>query len=599
MEKRGLVIRIAGESGEGIVSAGEILARTLVRSGWEAFTFQTYPAEIRGGQSIFQLRVDSSPPLSQGEKVDLLIAFDNEAYENNLRDLASGGIVVHDSFEIRDKIDGIIYYMVPMGDIASKEIHRLQSKNMVALGALTQILNISYQTIEGVIQERLGKKGAEVLEKNLLALKAGYINAEKEVKKVDPYAFQPRVSAKKMFLSGNEAIAIGAVISGCRFFAGYPITPATEIMEWLARELPKLGGVVMQAEDEISALGMAIGSSYAGKKAFTATSGPGLSLMTEMLGLASMAEIPVVVVDVQRAGPSTGMPTKTEQSDLDLALYGQHGEGPRIVIAPTGVLDCLYQTINAFNLAERYQVPVILLSDQSLGQRKESIEVPFLQGVRIEERLRPEEEMLKDYKRYKITPNGISPMAVPGMDGGWHVAQGIEHDEYCLPDYSPENRQRMMMKRLKKTEAAARHIAHLREKGGVLNGVERNLLTYSVRRYGPLGAEVGIIGWGSTEGVVREAMEMAQAEGITVSAIYPRILNPLPDKDLRDFINSVNRIIIPEVNCTGQFASLIRERYRVSTIQLNSCEGLPFTSVEILNKIKEVASHAKVYAIRV
>ncbi len=599
MGKKGLVIRIAGESGEGIVSAGEILARTLVRSGWEAFTFQTYPAEIRGGQSIFQVRVDSAPLLSHGDKVDLLVAFDNTAYEENFRDLVGGGIVVHDSFEIRDKKNGTIYYMVPMGDIASKEIHRLQSKNMVALGALAQILNISYQTIEGVIQERLGKKGTEVIEKNLLALKAGYLYAEREVKKVDPHSLPTREGEKKMLLSGNEAIAIGAVIAGCRFFAGYPITPATEIMEWLARELPKFGGVVMQAEDEISALGMAIGASYAGKKALTATSGPGLSLMTEMLGLASMAEIPVVVVDVQRAGPSTGMPTKTEQSDLDLALYGQHGEGPRIVIAPTSVLDCLYQTINAFNLSERYQVPVIILSDQSLGQRKESIPVPFLKGVRIEERLRPDEGELKDYRRYRITPNGISPMAIPGMDMGWHVAQGIEHDEYCLPDYSPENRQRMMMKRLKKIEAAAQHIANLREEGGVLNGMERDLLTYSVRRYGSLEAEVGIIGWGSTEGAVREAMEIAQAEGISVSTIYPRILNPLPDKDIKEFINSVNKIIIPEVNCTGQFARLINERYQVQAIQLNSCKGLPFTPAEILNKIKEVASHAKVFTLRV
>lgn len=599
MEKKGMVIRVAGESGEGIIFTGEILSRSLVRSGWEVLTFHTYPAEIRGGQSIFQARVDSAPLLSHGDEVDLLVAFDNTAYEENLRDLADGGIVIHDSFEIRQKRDGVIYYMVPMGDIASKEIHRLQTKNMVALGALTQIFNISYQALEGAVRERLGKKGIEVIEKNLLALKAGYIYAEREVKKVDTYSFPGRAGARKMFLSGNEAIALGAVISGCRFFAGYPITPATDIMEWLARELPKFGGVVIQAEDEISALGMAIGASYAGKKALTATSGPGLSLMTEMLGLASMAEIPVVVVDVQRAGPSTGMPTKTEQSDLDLALYGQHGEGPRIVIAPTSVLDCLYQTINAFNLSERYQVPVIILADQSLGQRKESIEVLFLKGVRIEERLRPDEEMLKDYKRYRITPNGISPMAIPGMDMGWHVAQGIEHDEYCLPDYSPENRQRMMMKRMRKMDAVAKYIALLREEGGALNGMERDLLTYSVRRYGPLEAEVGIIGWGSTEGAVREAMEMAQAEGIAVSTIYPRILSPLPDKDIREFINSANRIIIPEVNCTGQFARLIRERYQVQVIQINSCKGLPFTPAEILNKIKEVASHAKVFTLRV
>jgi 2-oxoglutarate ferredoxin oxidoreductase subunit alpha len=306
----------------------------------------------------------------------------------------------------------------------------------------------------------------------------------------------------------------------------------------------------------------------------TATSGPGFSLMVEMMGLAEMAEIPAVIVDVQRVGPSTGMPTKTEQGDLYLAVYGGHGSCPRVVMALTSVGDCFYGIMHAFNIAEQFQMPVIVLSDQYLGHRKATVPKPDPSKVPIVGRRLPTSEELKSYKRYRLTPEGISPMAIPGMAGGYYVAEGLEHDETGYPAASNhENHFRMNQKRYKKFQA--------------VEAIANTL----VRQYGLEHPEIGVIGWGSSEGVIREAVQMALDKGYKVGALHPKILYPLPLARLTEFINGTKAIIIPELNFTGQFATLLRKRYALDFIQLNKTIGLPFTPQEILDKIEETASH--------
>ena len=373
-------------------------------------------------------------------------------------------------------------------------------------------------------------------------------------------------------LSGNEAIGLGALVAGCKAFFGYPITPASDIMEFLATELPRVGGTIMQVEDEIAALAMALGASYTGLKSMTATAGPGLSLMTELLGLAGMAELPVVVADVQRRGPSTGLPTKTEQGDLNLAVFGAHGEAPRIVIAPMNVEDCFYQTVTAFNLAERYQVPVLLLSDQSLAHRAECIPKPDLSKVRVLERLlqRDGGGSSPAYLRYRYTENGVSPMALPGTAGAAYVATGLEHSEAGRPKYDPVTHTKMTDKRFRKLSSAVVDFP-------------------PVEVLGDPGAELGIVSWGSSLGAVHEAAERARAKGIKVLSFYPRVLYPLPNGYLIEQLSRVKRLIVPEINSQGQFANLIEQRYRGEVIRQNIYGGMPFRPGEILQKIEEVA----------
>jgi len=599
------VFRVGGEGGEGVISTGEMLTLTLARAGYEIYTFRTYPAEIKGGHANFQVRASGALLLSYGAAVDVLVAFNEEAYQKHIKDVRSGGVVIYDSDSFAPppatsagggaahdgaspsgmragggvtppSADSLIYYGIPMSSLATEKVGIKLTKNIVALGVLGQLFDISLSTFEELLKERFARKGETIVQKNLMALHVGaeYI---KQQKKRDSVLLGPGPrKTRELILSGNESLSLGAIAAGCRFYAGYPITPASDIMEFLAKELPKLGGYVVQTEDEISAIGTVLGASFAGKKAMTATSGPGFSLMTEMMGLAVVAEIPTVVVNVQRVGPSTGMPTKTEQGDLYLAVYGGHGNCPRIVMALTSVEDCFYGMMRAFNLAEQFQMPVVVLSDASLGHRKATVPVPDPSQVIIIERRKPQANDMASYKRYAFTPDHVSPMAVPGMEGGGYVAEGLEHDERGYP-------------------AASDHENHLRltkKRYGKFVAVEKiaNELT---RIYGDPHPEIGIIGWGSTEGVIREAVQMAIDKGYSVGALHPKILYPQPLAKLTEFMRGTKAVIIPEVNYTGQFATLLRKRFAYDFIQLNKCIGLPFTPMEIFNKIEEVAAHVR------
>ena len=569
------VFRVGGEGGEGVISTGELLTLALARSGYEIYTFRTYPAEIKGGHANYQVRASDRLLLSQGAQLDVLVAFNAEAYQKHIEDLRPGGVLVYDADSFTPpETNGTIRYGVPMSSLATEKVGVKLTKNIVSLGVLSGLFDIPMERFEGLLEERFARKGEAVVQKNLLALRVGhdYIKSQRKQDQI-LLGHGPR-QTKELVLSGNESLALGAMAAGLKIYAGYPITPATDIMEFLAKELPKAGGYVVQTEDEISAIGTVLGASFGGVKAMTATSGPGFSLMIEMLGLSSMSEIPAVIVDVQRVGPSTGMPTKTEQGDLYLSVYGGHGSCPRIVMALTSVEDCFYGIMRAFNLAEQFQMPVVVLSDQYLGHRKATVPKPDPAKVPVLNRALPTPDDLHPYKRYRLTESGISPMAVPGMDGGYYVAEGLEHDETGYPAASNHaNHFRMVQKRYKKFYA--------------VEAIANEL----VRQYGQEQPDIGIIGWGSSEGVIREAVQMALDKGYSVGALHPKILYPQPLAKLRRFIESTKAVIIPELNFTGQFATLLRKRFAVDFIQLNKATGLPFTPKEIFDKIEEVAGH--------
>jgi len=573
-----IVVRIGGEGGEGVISTGELLTLTLARSGYEIYTFRTYPAEIKGGHANYQVRASDRLLLSQGDKLDALIAFNEEAYTKHIQDLRSpGGVLIYDTDSFSaPSLDSQIHYGIPLTSLATEKVGVKLTKNIVVLGALSGLFDIPFEKFEDLLRERFGRKGDAVVQKNLQALRVGFDYIKTQTKRDDIRLSGGPRQAKELVLSGNESLALGAIASGLKIYAGYPITPATDIMEFLAKELPKIGGFVVQTEDEISAIGAVLGASYAGSKAMTATSGPGFSLMIEMLGLSVMAEIPAVIVNVQRVGPSTGMPTKTEQGDLYLAVYGGHGSCPRIVMALTSVEDCFYGIMHAFNIAEQYQMPVVVLSDQYLGHRKATVPKPDPSKVPILTRRLPTPEELKEvpFKRYKMTAEGVSAMSLPGMDNGYYVAEGLEHDETGYP-------------------AASNNMNHVRrneQRYKKLKAVE-SISNELTRQYGVENPEIGIIGWGSSEGVIREAVQLAVDKGFSVGALHPKILYPQPIAKLRKFIEGTKAVIIPELNFTGQFATLLRKRFAINFVQLNKTTGLPFTPQEIVDKIEEVTAN--------
>lgn len=584
MRRQDLIIRIAGESGEGVVSTGDLVTQAAARAGFEVLTFKTFPAEIKGGHVIFQLRLSSSPLTTPGDTIDILLAFNQEAYDTSYELLRDNGLLIYDSDSFTPAPDTRCRHnAVPLTAIAKKQLRFELGKNVVAVGVVAALFGMDVAVIRRLLEERFGRKGEEILNKNLTALQAGIDYVEAHIE--DRHEFRLEAGAQHpgvIVVSGNQALALGAMAAGLHCFFGYPITPASEIMEFLATELPKTGGLVLQAEDEISAMGMVLGASYAGKKAMTASAGPGISLMTEMLGLAAMAELPCVIVDVQRAGPSTGMPTKQEQGDLNLAVFAGHGEVQRIVLAPTSVEDCFYQALNAINFAERYQLPVFLLSDTTLATRTARIPRPDLTALEIWERATYEPDAepptgSDGYRRYRMTESGISPMSIPGQDGGAYVSTGLEHDEYGQPRYDPESHARMTEKRFRKLDVCVRDAP-------------------PAAQFGPPDAEIGIITWGSTYGTAVEAARQAGERGIAVACLAPKLLWPLPDWQIEPFMRGKRLIVVPEVNYSGQFAALLQARYHRRVERVNTYGGVPFLTSDILEAIErihgEVLQHA-------
>ena len=567
-----VIVRFAGDGGEGVITTGEFFSIAASRLGLDILKVTSLPAEIKGGPAMIQVRVAEGRPPSQGSYVDVLVCFNNEVYQMHKADLKPNGVLVTDPDCIVDKTSAsATKYEIPFSEIAKKEAGGALAKNTVVMGAISGLLGMPIEPFEELIHKKFDRKGEKVVGNNLSGLRLGraYVE-ERGWQQQIPFHIEERPPHHKLLMTGNDAIALGAIAAGLKVFAGYPITPATTILEKLATLLPRFGGKVMQAEDEIAALGMVLGASYAGFKAGTSTSGPGISLMSEEIGLGSMAEIPLVIFDAQRGGPSTGLPTKQEQSDLNIAIYGGHGDSPRIVVAPGTVKDCFGLTIEAFNLAEMCQMPVLYLTDFYLAQAGRTMDEPNLADFPIIDRLRPTEEQLQDYKRFEQTESGVSAMAKPYDDATYYIATGLEHNEIGNPDISPAAHRKMSDKRHNKLDVA---VKYAEERG-----------TFA-RQYGDENAKIGLITWGSTEGALQEAIDLAAMYGLPVAQLHLLLLNPLPSETIYKWMEGKEKVVVAELNYTGQLAQRLRAVLNVPVDSFTKCTGQPFTPHELLKEI--------------
>ncbi|MFS0778603.1 2-oxoacid:acceptor oxidoreductase subunit alpha [Neobacillus sp. 3P2-tot-E-2] len=570
--------KVGGQQGEGIESTGEIFAIALNRLGYYLYGYRHFSSRIKGGHTNNKIRVSTKEVRSISDDLDVLVAFDQETIDLNYKELHSKGVILADAkFTPKNPEDTqASLYAVPFTEIAT-ELGTSLMKNMVAIGATSAVLNLDIHVFEEVVQEIFGKKGAQVVAKNMDAIKAGYDYMKKQlVNGVEIMELEKADGKKRMFMIGNDAIALGAVAAGCRFMAAYPITPASEIMEYLIKKLPALGGSVIQTEDEIAACTMAIGANYAGVRTITASAGPGLSLKMEAIGLSGITETPLVIVDTQRGGPSTGLPTKQEQSDLMAMIYGTHGEIPKIVMAPSTVEEAFYDTAEAFNLAEEYQCPVIILTDLQLSLGKQTVEplsmdkVEIRRGKLVTDEI-PENENKGYFKRYEVTADGVSPRVIPGMKNGIHHVTGVEHDETGKPSESAVNRIAQMDKRFRKIE-------NLRFNTPVYKNVKHE------------DADVLFVGFNSTRGVIEEAMVRLENDGLKVNHAQIRLIHPFPTDEVLQLVRSAKKVVVVENNATGQLANIMKMNvgHAEKIIKHLKYDGNPFLPHEVYTKCKEL-----------
>ncbi len=570
--------KVGGQQGEGIESTGEVFSIALNRLGYYLYGYRHFSSRIKGGHTNNKIRVSTTQVRAISDDLDILVAFDQETIDVNFHELRDGGIVLADSkfSPTIPEVANVTLYSVPFTEIAT-ELGTSLMKNMVAIGATSAILDIEASQYHEVVNEIYGRKGEQIVIKNMQAIENGanYLKNELKFERQDLF-LEKADGIKRMFMIGNDAIALGAIAGGSRFMAAYPITPASEIMEYLIKKLPKFGGAVIQTEDEIAACTMAIGANYAGARTFTASAGPGLSLMMEAIGLSGMTEQPLVIVDTQRGGPSTGLPTKQEQSDLMAMIYGTHGEIPKVVMAPSTVQEAFYDTIEAFNIAEEFQVPVILLTDLQLSLGKQTVEpldyskIEIRRGKLVSDEL-PESENKAYFKRFEVTVDGVSPRVIPGMKNGIHHVTGVEHDETGKPSEAASNRINQMDKRLRK-----------------LNNLQfKNPVHQNAPHESP---DVLLVGFISTRGTIEEAMNRLEADGIKVNHAQIRLIHPFPTEEILPLVEAAKKVIVVENNATGQLASLLKMNvgHANKISSLLKYDGNPFLPHEIHTRSKEL-----------
>lgn len=575
--------KVGGQQGEGIESTGEIFATAMNRQGYYLYGYRHFSSRIKGGHTNNKIRVSSKPVRAISDDLDILIAFDQETIEVNYHEMLEGSIIIADEKAKPQNPEDSKAQLVslPFTGVA-KELGTALMKNMVAVGATCAVMDLDTKVFESLIKDLFGKKGESVVNLNIQALNEGYrLMSEQMDDLQSEHTLEPTDSEGHLFMIGNDAIGLGAVAAGVRFMAAYPITPASEIMEYMIDRLPALGGTVIQTEDEIAACTMAIGSNYAGVRSFTSSAGPGLSLMMESIGLSGMTETPLVIVNTQRGGPSTGLPTKQEQSDLMQMIYGTHGDIPKIVLAPTSANDAFYLTVEAFNLAEEYQCPVILLSDLQLSLGKQTVEsldyskVEIRRGALVEGDLEKQEDKAY-FKRYALTDSGISPRILPGTKGGIHHVTGVEHDEEGKPSESAENRQKQMDKRMRKTAQLL-----------IDESVESN------EKYGE--ADILYVGFISTAGAIEEAISRLDQQNVKVNHIQIRQLHPFPSDVVQEAFNKAKKVVVAEHNYQGQLSNIIKMNinHQNKIINQTKYDGTPFLPHEIEDKALEIVSNMK------
>lgn len=577
-----VVWKIGGQQGEGIDSTGEIFALALARKGYYISSNKLFASRIKGGYTHYQIRVTTDESHYHGDYTDILLALDQETVDNNIDVMSKNSVILKDGKEVSiEKVKDINLLTLPLTKIA-EDIGGKIVRNMILLGASAALLDLGEDFFDSIIEDKFSKKGLEIIEMNKNAVRKGfavlkdYLN-EKQLPEFNLES--PIDNTSRGLFIGNEAVAFGALAGGCRFLSAYPITPASEVMEWLKKELPAVGGTVVQVEDEIAGITMAIGAAYSGVRAMTSTSGPGLSLKTEALGLAGMSETPLVIMNSQRGGPATGLPTKYEQSDLNTMINAGHGEIPRIVLAPSTVEEAFYMTAQAFNYAEEYQCPVIIGMDLYLSLFKQTVNKLDFSKISINRgKLLNDEDIVENDKqyflRYELTEDGISNRTIPGQKGGIHTANSNEHGESGHISEDPALRIKMMDKRLGK-------LSSITDPGFSFEGNKDS--------------DVLLIGFGSTYGVIQEAKKSLEANGITVGHAHIKRLTPF-DLSLKDYVLKAKRVIIIENNYFGQLKRLIQMELNTGKDldSITKYDGNPFTINEVVTEINGIlAKEAK------
>lgn len=565
-------IKIGGEAGQGIQTIGDTIARVFSRAGYHVFTHQDYGSRIRGGHNFFQIRFSEKPVMASREKIDILVALDKESISLHEKELTENGQIIYDSSIIRtpnSELKTTNYLDIPFVELAIKHGGNKIMANTVATGAVLGMLGMELDILIGIIKDTFRNKGEGIIKANIDSAISGHDFAIKECMRC-VFSVVP-ISEPKMLVSGAEAIGLGAIASGCKFYSGYPMTPSTGIMQFLAGKSEEHGIVVEQSEDEISAINMVLGASFAGVRAMTASSGGGFALMVEGLSLAAMTETPVVIALGQRPGPATGFPTRTEQAELQFALYTAHGEFPRVILAPGTPEHVFYLTNKAFDLAEKYQIPAFILFDQYLADSEWTFNGFDLKKIKYEDyRLRGDElKRLSEYKRHAFTENGVSPFAIPGDSKHLVVTDSDEHDEEGHIVEDTETRVKMVEKRLKKIPFIRQEIV-------------------PPFLYGDTKPEIVIVGWGSTYGVMKESVDEL-SKNKNIAMLHFSELYPFPLREKFDYLNVLNnskQTICIENNATGQFARLIRSEtgYEFKH-SINKYDGRPFTLEGLIGEL--------------
>src|ERR1700719_593634 len=573
------VIRLAGNSQDGIQSAGAFLARLAGRSDQDVMTYMTIPSTISGGPSLFQVRIGTGEVLSSGDEADFLVAFYQHSYQDNIDFLKEGGVLLYDSDNVEPNFDDkrFVYVGVPITGLTVEALGgtaKDKGKNIFVLGLITKIFSLDVEKLKRIITEKFAGKDESIVNTALMAFQAGYAYP---VGKVLTHHYQFEKFEKKpgaraqITMDGNTALAFGLIAAGARYGAGYPITPWSSVMEVLRTQLPKYGGIFVQAEDELGAVSLALGFSFSGNLAVTGSAGPGISLKTEAIGWASMAEMPLIIINVQRGGPSTGLPTNVEQSDLFQAIYGGHGDSPRVVLAAKTVEDCFYIAIEAGRIARKYSTPVFILSDTSLATRIEAFDEPELKDLMID----PKPDL-------SPRPVGFKPYAVdqihqhvpPGsrmLDGKYPLVSGLEHDEMGHPTGSPKMHMAMTAKRRNKLRKLAEEIP-------------------VPEVYGAQKGDTLLVGWGYTYGPIHDAVKLAREHGEKAGALHLRHVHPLPN-GLEKIFAKFKRIVVVEMNDQGlygfgQLATILRARFCEPKIEsATKTDGLTFRVKEILQGV--------------
>jgi 2-oxoglutarate ferredoxin oxidoreductase subunit alpha len=571
------VIRLAGNSQDGIQTAGAFLARLAGRSDHDVMTYMTIPATISGGPSIFQVRMGTGEVLSAGDEADFLVAFYQHSYQDHIDFLKEGGVLLYDSDNVEPNLDDkrFMYVGVPITGLTVEALGgtaKDKGKNIFVLGLIAKIFSLDVEKLATLIKEKFAGKDESIVNTAIMAFTAGYAYPVGNVLKKH-YQFEhiPKTGGRaQITMDGNQAIAYGLIAGGVRYGAGYPITPWSSIMEVLRRELPKYGGIFVQAEDELGAVSLSLGFSYSGYLAVTGSAGPGISLKSEAIGWASMAEMPLIICNIQRGGPSTGLPTNVEQSDLHQAIFGSHGDSPRVVLAAATVEDCFYIAIEAARIARKYSTPVLILSDTSLATRIEAFDEPDLSKLVVD----PKPDLTPRQTHTPYPLEQITQHVPPGtriLDGKYPLLSGLEHDEMGHPTGSPKLHMAMTAKRRNKLRKLAEEIP-------------------VPEVYGDQKGDTLLVGWGSTYGPIHDAVKMGREHGEKMGALHLRHIHPLPNGLEKIFAN-FKRIVTVEMNDQGvygfgQLAIILRARYCEPKIaSFTKTDGLTFRVKEILQGV--------------